>query len=112
MVLTAIPTAIDGRLGVFIKRELDRHRSPEGRYLPRTADHDARQQRSRPRACKLAANITLRRLVQSKLNRCWSRWCSLPYGFLTGKDFLTPAYGGRLAGNLQSRAPHCGHRTG
>ena len=44
----------------------------EGRYLPRTADHDARQQRARPRAGKLTANITLRRLVQRKLNRCWS----------------------------------------
>jgi hypothetical protein len=28
------------------------------------------------------------------------RWCSLPYGFLTDKDFRTPAYGsGRVAGN-------------
>ena len=61
-----------GRHPSTIKRELDRHRSPEGRYLPRTADHDARQQRARPRARKLAANITLRRLVQRKLNRCWS----------------------------------------
>jgi transposase, IS30 family len=61
-----------GRHPSTIKRELDRHRSPEGRYLPRTADHDARQQRTRPRARKLTANITLRRLVQRKLNRCWS----------------------------------------
>jgi lambda repressor-like predicted transcriptional regulator len=52
-----------GRHPSTIKRELDRHRSPEGRYLPRTADHDARQQRARPRAGKLTANITLRRLV-------------------------------------------------
>jgi IS30 family transposase len=61
-----------GRHPSTIKRELDRHRSPEGRYLPRTADHDARQQRARPRAGKLTANVTLRRLVQRKLNRCWS----------------------------------------
>lgn len=61
-----------GRHPSTIKRELDRHRSPDGRYLPRTADHDARQQRARPRAGKLAVNITLRRLVQRKLNRCWS----------------------------------------
>jgi IS30 family transposase len=61
-----------GRHPSTIKRELDRHRSPEGRYLPRTADNDARQQRARPRARKLTANITLRRLVQRKLNRCWS----------------------------------------
>jgi IS30 family transposase len=61
-----------GRHPSTIKRELDRHRSPEGRYLPRTADHDARRQRTRPRAGKLTANITLRRLVQRKLNRCWS----------------------------------------
>jgi transposase, IS30 family len=59
-----------GRHPSTIKRELDRHRSPEGRYLPRTADHDARQQRTRPRVRKLAGNITLRRLVQRKLNRC------------------------------------------
>jgi hypothetical protein len=57
MVLTAILTAIDGRLGVF-------------------------------------AGV---------------HW----YRFLTGKDFRTPAYGsGRIAGNLQSSAQHCGHRTG
>jgi lambda repressor-like predicted transcriptional regulator len=61
-----------GRHPSTIKRERDRHRSPEGRYLPRTADHDARQQRARPRAGKLTANVTLRRLVQRKLNRCWS----------------------------------------
>jgi transposase, IS30 family len=61
-----------GRHPSTIKRELDRHRSAEGRYLPRTADHDARQQRARPRARKLTANSTLRRLVQRKLNRCWS----------------------------------------
>jgi IS30 family transposase len=42
-----------GRHPSTIKRELDRHRSPEGCYLPRTADHDARQQRARPRAGKL-----------------------------------------------------------
>jgi IS30 family transposase len=41
-------------------------------WSSRTADHDARQQRARPRTGKLAANITLRRLVQRKLNRCWS----------------------------------------
>jgi transposase, IS30 family len=61
-----------GRHPSTIKRELDRHRSPAGRYLPRTADHHARQQRARPRVRKLTANITLRRLVQRKLNRCWS----------------------------------------
>jgi hypothetical protein len=55
-----------------IKRELDRHRDAAGRYLPRTADHDARRQRARPRDTKLAANPRLRRLVQRKLNRCWS----------------------------------------
>jgi transposase, IS30 family len=61
-----------GRHPSTIKRELDRHRKPAGRYLPRTADHDARLQRARPRTCKLAANIGLRQLVQQKLNRCWS----------------------------------------
>ena len=61
-----------GRHPSTIKRELDRHRDHGGRYLPRTADHDARAQRARPRATKLAANLGLRRLVQRKLNRCWS----------------------------------------
>ncbi|MBM7848719.1 IS30 family transposase [Arthrobacter roseus] len=61
-----------GRQPSTIKRELDRHRDGEGRYLPRTADHDARRQRARPKAHKLAANPGLRGLVQRKLNRCWS----------------------------------------
>lgn len=61
-----------GRHPSTIKRELDRHRDPGGRYLPRTADHDAWLQRARPRAYKLAANVGLRQLVQRKLNRCWS----------------------------------------
>ncbi|MCY0906240.1 IS30 family transposase [Arthrobacter sp. H14-L1] len=61
-----------GRHPSTIKRELDRHRDLEGRYLPHTADHDARAQRARPKAYKLVANSRLRRLVQRKLNRCWS----------------------------------------
>jgi transposase len=61
-----------GRHPSTVKRELDRHRDHDGRYLPRTADHDARAQRARPRPTKLVANSGLRRLVQRKLNRCWS----------------------------------------
>lgn len=61
-----------GRQPSTIKRELDRHRDAEGRYLPRTADHDARLQRARPKAHKLVADPRLRGLVQRKLNRCWS----------------------------------------
>ena len=61
-----------GRHPSTVKRELDRHRDHDGRYLPRTADHDARAQRARPRMTKLVANAGLRRLVQRKLNRCWS----------------------------------------
>ncbi|MFB9716306.1 IS30 family transposase [Arthrobacter methylotrophus] len=61
-----------GRQPSTIKRELDRHRDAEGRYLPRTADHDARLQRSRPKVHKLVADPRLRGLVQRKLNRCWS----------------------------------------
>jgi len=61
-----------GRHPSTIKRELDRHRDAEGRYLPRTADHDARVQRGRPKAHKLVVNTRLRALVQRKLNRCWS----------------------------------------
>ncbi len=61
-----------GRQPSTIKRELDRHRDGEGRYLPRTADHDARLQRARPKTHKLVADPRLRGLVQRKLNRCWS----------------------------------------
>ncbi|GAA1497839.1 IS30 family transposase [Paeniglutamicibacter kerguelensis] len=61
-----------GRQPSTIKRELDRHRDADGRYLPHTADHDARLQRSRPKVHKLVADPRLRGLVQRKLNRCWS----------------------------------------
>ncbi|RFA06751.1 IS30 family transposase [Subtercola boreus] len=60
-----------GRQPSTISRELHRHRA-HGRYLPATADHDARLQRSRPKQRKLVANTPLRLLVQRKLNRCWS----------------------------------------
>jgi len=69
--MRSIATAL-GRHPSTIKRELDRHRDSEGRYLPHTADHDARAQRCRPKAHKLDSNAPLRRLVQRKLNRCWS----------------------------------------
>lgn len=61
-----------GRAPSTIKRELDRHRDGQGRYLPRTADHDACRQRRRPRERKLKTNRRLRALVQRKLNRNWS----------------------------------------
>ena len=61
-----------GRSPSTIKRELDRHRDEQGRYLPQTADYAARVQRRRPREPKLATNPALRKLVQRKLNRCWS----------------------------------------
>lgn len=61
-----------GRSPSTIKREVDRHRDAQGRYLPHGADHAAAQQRCRPKAHKLIANPTLRALVQRKLNRCWS----------------------------------------
>ncbi|MEO7147193.1 MAG: IS30 family transposase [Terrimesophilobacter sp.] len=69
--MRAVAAAL-GRHPSTIKRELDRHRDAEGRYLPRTADHDARAQRGRPKAHKLVVNTRLRALVQRKLNRCWS----------------------------------------
>jgi transposase, IS30 family len=73
-----------GRSPSTIKRELDRHRDEHGRYLPQSADHAARQQRHRPRQHKLVANPQLRKLVQRKLNRCWSPdqisgWLRLTY---------------------------------
>lgn len=61
-----------GRSPSTIKRELDRHRDPQGRYLPHGADHAAHVQRCRPKSHKLIANPKLRKLVQRKLNRCWS----------------------------------------
>jgi transposase, IS30 family len=61
-----------GRSPSTIKRELDRHRDEQGRYLPQSADHTARAQRRRPRQYKLIKNAALRKLVQRKLNRCWS----------------------------------------
>ncbi|WP_167045044.1 helix-turn-helix domain-containing protein [Salinibacterium sp. ZJ454] len=60
-----------GRHPSTITRELNRHRDSQGLYLPRTADHDARLQRARPKTHKLA-NPRLRALVQRKLNRFWS----------------------------------------
>jgi transposase, IS30 family len=81
--MRAIALAL-GRSPSTIKRELDRHRDEQGRYLPQTADHAARQQRHRPREHKLLANPRLRKLVQRKLNRCWSPdeisgWLRLTY---------------------------------
>lgn len=61
-----------GRSPSTVKRELDRHRDDQGRYLPRGADHSAQLERRRPREHKLVANAKLRLLVQRKLNRCWS----------------------------------------
>ncbi|WP_461186785.1 IS30 family transposase [Arthrobacter sp. Z4-13] len=61
-----------GRAASTIKRELDRHRDEQGRYLPHTADHNALLGRKRPRERKLKTNRRLRALVQNKLNRNWS----------------------------------------
>ena len=61
-----------GRSPSTVKRELDRHRDEQGRYLPQGADHAARVQRRRPRQHKLISDPKLRRLVQRKLNRRWS----------------------------------------
>lgn len=61
-----------GRAPSTVKRELDRHRDEQGRYLAHGADHRAAVSRGRPRAHKLSANQLLREAVQRKLNRCWS----------------------------------------
>ena len=61
-----------GRHASTIKRELDRHRDPRGRYLPHIADDGARSQRRRPRERKLQANPLLHTLVQTKLTSHWS----------------------------------------
>jgi IS30 family transposase len=73
-----------GRAPSTVKRELDRHRDVQGRYLPQSADRTAAQQRCRPRPHKLVGNPELRKLVQRKLNRCWSPdeisgWLRLTY---------------------------------
>ncbi|MBC7595749.1 MAG: IS30 family transposase [Kineosporiaceae bacterium] len=69
--MRAIAAAL-GRQPSTISRELRRHRNSSGHYLPKTADHDARLQRTRPKIPKLVSNVPLRLLVQRKLNRCWS----------------------------------------
>lgn len=61
-----------GRHPSTIKRELDRHRDGQGRYLPHTPDHDARRQRLRPRERKFWKNRRLRALVQRNLRSHWS----------------------------------------
>ncbi|WP_309994794.1 IS30 family transposase [Paenarthrobacter nitroguajacolicus] len=61
-----------GRHASTIKREFDRHRDHHGRYLPHVADHNARNQRRRPRKRKLQANTRLHVLVQAKLTSHWS----------------------------------------
>ena len=61
-----------GRSPWTVKRELDRHRDNQGRYLPHHADDTARVQRQRPRDPKLLASRSLQVTVQRKLNRCWS----------------------------------------
>ena len=61
-----------GRHPSTVKRELDRNRDKQGRYLPHGADDAARLRRRRPREHKLVASPRLRMLVQRKLNRYWS----------------------------------------
>lgn len=61
-----------GRSPSTVKRELDRHRDDQGRYLPRGANHRAQLALRRPRTHKLVVNKPLRLVVQRKLNRCWS----------------------------------------
>ena len=61
-----------GRHPSTVKRELDRGRDKQGRYLPHGADDAARVRRRRPREHKLVASPRLRMLVQRKLNRYWS----------------------------------------
>ena len=61
-----------GRSPSTVKRELDRHRDNDGRYLPHRAQDRAVTQRRRPRPSKLTADDRLRRNVQRKLNRYWS----------------------------------------
>lgn len=61
-----------GRHPSTVSRELHRHRNEHGSYLPRTADHDARRGRTRPKTLRLDANPRLRALIQRKLNRHWS----------------------------------------
>jgi IS30 family transposase len=73
-----------GRAPSTVKRELDRHRDIQGRYMPQSADHAAELGRRRPREHKLNAEPRLRKLVQRKLNRCWSPdeiagWLPLAY---------------------------------
>lgn len=61
-----------GRHPSTVSRELRRHRTGSGDYLPHLADDDAKRQRARPKPHRLTADAALRRLVQRKLNRFWS----------------------------------------
>lgn len=61
-----------GRHPSTISRELRRHRTGSGDYLPHLADDEAKRQRARPKPHRLVADAALRRLVQRKLNRFWS----------------------------------------
>lgn len=85
-----------GRHASTIKRELDRRRDPQGRYLPHIADHDASSQRRRPRERKLRANPRLHSLVQTKLTSHWSPeqicgWLALEFKAANGaKDPQAP----------------------
>lgn len=81
--IRAIAREID-RAPSTVKRELDRHRDGQGRYLPHVANETARRNRSRPREHKLLANDVLRSVVQRKLDRFWSPeeisgWLKLKY---------------------------------
>ena len=64
--------ALLGRSPSTVKRELDRHRSDDGRYLPHRAQDRAVTQRNRSRPSKIIADPRLRRTIQRKLNRYWS----------------------------------------
>ncbi|WP_146237711.1 helix-turn-helix domain-containing protein [Curtobacterium sp. MCLR17_043] len=61
-----------GRHPSTISRELRRHRTGTGDYLPHLADDDAKRQRARPKPHRLVADLALRRLVQRKC-RCFRR---------------------------------------
>lgn len=61
-----------GRSPSTVKRELDRHRDGDGRYLPHRAQDRAVTQRRRPRPSKITADDRLRHSIQRKLNRYWS----------------------------------------
>lgn len=61
-----------GRSPATISRELRRNADDRGRYLPRIADHAARERIARPRPRRVMVDVELRNTVVDLLGKRWS----------------------------------------